>query len=415
MTLLNATTVCDFVAVHMRDLPDAPLSIGSQLQAEEITGGNLNYAFVVRDDQGRCVFVKQAPDFIKVIGPEAKLTRQRMRLEVEVFQEWARGAEIARYLPRIWKFDEDAMAFIMDFLGSHQLLQKSLFEGQAEAGLSGALGKCMALMHARTHCSKLEPLESKRLAEKYENRLLRDIQLEYVFSKCYREDARATALRNDEAFMKEVDEMKGIYNGRDRQNFALCHGDLHAGSIMVDSASASVKIIDPEFAVFGPPGLDVGSLMSTYVMAYCFHKAQGNSCSCDMVRAAEAIWSAYAADMQAAGIAADLIQCIEQEALGFLGCEVVRTALGLAFERSLRLEDPELKALAEEKAMWLGVHCIRHRGQGMKTLTAALAGFDAAIEVRSYIDHHELCFTWPCFSPRARACLFACTLRWIPG
>ncbi|CAJ1339133.1 unnamed protein product, partial [Effrenium voratum] len=158
------------VAVHMRDLPDAPLSIGSQLQAEEITGGNLNYAFVVRDDQGRCVFVKQAPDFIKVIGPEAKLTRQRMRLEVEVFLEWARGAEIARYLPRIWKFDEDAMAFIMDFLGSHQLLQKSLFEGQAEAGLSGALGKCMALMHARTHCSKLEPLESKRLAEKYENR-----------------------------------------------------------------------------------------------------------------------------------------------------------------------------------------------------------------------------------------------------
>ncbi|CAJ1430975.1 unnamed protein product [Effrenium voratum] len=310
MTLLNATTVCDFVAVHMRDLPDAPLSIGSQLQAEEITGGNLNYAFVVRDDQGRCVFVKQAPDFIKVIGPEAKLTRQRMRLEVEVFQEWARGAEIARYLPRIWKFDEDAMAFIMDFLGSHQLLQKSLFEGQAEAGLSGALGKCMALMHARTHCSKLEPLESKRLAEKYENRLLRDIQLEYVFSKCYREDARATALRNDEAFMKEVDEMKGIYNGRDRQNFALCHGDLHAGSIMVDSASASVKIIDPEFAVFGPPGLDVGSLMSTYVMAYCFHKAQGNSCSCDMVRAAEAIWSAYAADMQAAGIAADLIQLL---------------------------------------------------------------------------------------------------------
>lgn len=33
------------------------------------------------------------------------------------------------------------------------------------------------------------------------------------------------------------------------------------------------------------------------------------------------------------------VRCIEQEALGFLGCEVVRTALGLAFERSLRLEE----------------------------------------------------------------------------
>ena len=42
---------------------------------------------------------------------------------------------------------------------------------------------------------------------------------------------------------------------------ALCHGDLHPGSIMVNS-DGICKIIDPEFTVYGPPGLDVGSVLS---------------------------------------------------------------------------------------------------------------------------------------------------------
>ena len=97
-------------------------------------GGNLNYAFVVREkiEKKHAVFVKQAPDYIKVrmvlgivptqeytklpiffilgfgwtaslplswlgppvfpqvIGPAAQLTRERMRLEVQVFQEWTK-------------------------------------------------------------------------------------------------------------------------------------------------------------------------------------------------------------------------------------------------------------------------------------------------------------------------------------
>ena len=37
---------------------------------------------------------------------------------------------------------------------------------------------------------------------------------------------------------------------------------------MVKIGDASqVRVIDPEFTVFGPPGLDVGSLLSGYVLA----------------------------------------------------------------------------------------------------------------------------------------------------
>lgn len=376
MALLTLDTVCQYVKTQLRDEASAPLDVSQELHASEVTGGNLNYAFVVRDDKN-AVFVKQAPDYIKVIGPEAQLTRERMRLEVMVYQEWVhRGAEISRYIPRIWKFDDGAMAFIMEFLESYQLLQRSLFEGDAQKLLAQQLGECMAMMHSRTHCSKLDPAEVSRLTSSYENRLLRDIQLEYVFSKCYREDPRAAGLREDAAFMAEVEELKAIYNGRYVQNLALCHGDLHAGSVMVDGPSLGVKVIDPEFAIFGPPGLDVGSLLSTYVLAYCFHQAQKQPAS-EMMEAAQKIWEAYVAAMKAADFPSELLQQIEAETLGFIGCEVVRTALGLAFERSLRIEDEKLKASAEDAALRLGVTCILRRREGMAALTAAIADFAA--------------------------------------
>ena len=35
------------------------------------------------------------------------------------------------------------------------------------------------------------------------------------------------------------------------------------------------KVIDPEFTVFAPPGLDAGSLMSGFVLAHLYHTQQG--------------------------------------------------------------------------------------------------------------------------------------------
>jgi 5-methylthioribose kinase len=35
---------------------------------------------------------------------------------------------------------------------------------------------------------------------------------------------------------------------------------------MADEATGGVKIIDPEFVVYGPPGVDLGSLISGYVV-----------------------------------------------------------------------------------------------------------------------------------------------------
>jgi len=70
----------------------------------------------------------------------------------------------------------------------------------------------------------------------------------------------------------QVAVLKAQYDGKDPAcPCVLSHGDLHPGSVMANVASGKVKVIDPEFTVYAPPGLDVGSLLSGFVLAAVHH------------------------------------------------------------------------------------------------------------------------------------------------
>merc|ERR1719424_664349 len=159
----------------------------------------------------------------------------------------------------------------------------------------------MGLLHSRTHSSRVSSAEAEKLTADYANDVLRDIQLEFVFSKCFREDDRAADLRGDASFMDALEELRGTYRGQNKGDLSLLHGDLHAGSVMADAATGGVKVIDPEFCIYGPPGLDVGSLISTYALAYCFHAATGSDCGRSLKEAIEQVWGTYARTMEAGG------------------------------------------------------------------------------------------------------------------
>merc|ERR1712039_184261 len=279
------------------------------------------------------------------------------------------------YLPRIYAFDVQNMAFVMEFLGSFELLQRSLFAGNADHRIATGMGKIMGLLHSQTHCARITSEESKRLSSAYENGTLRGIQLEYVFSKCYREDNRASHLRDDAVFMAEVEKLKDIYRGKQTDNLALCHGDLHAGSVMADTSSGHVKIIDPEFAVYGPPGLDVGSLVSTYAMAYCYHTTLNNAPASGLLEGINKVFESYEQTMSTNGVAAAQINQAVEDAVGFAGCEIARTALGMAYERSLKIDDEATKAKAEKAALAAGVACIMNRRKRKAALIDVLKTF----------------------------------------
>ena len=83
MSILTVDSVADYVSKHADEIkvfpPDAVLT------AEAIQGGNVNFAFCVRSSCDKSVFVKQAPEYVAVFGPDGlPLTSTRIQKEVSI-------------------------------------------------------------------------------------------------------------------------------------------------------------------------------------------------------------------------------------------------------------------------------------------------------------------------------------------
>lgn len=358
----------------------------ADLSVKPILGGNVNYAFQVTGPSGITLFVKQAPEFVAIFGPDGyPLTSERMQKEMDVYNEWKKilaesGGSETQFLPEIYMFDRMNMVVVMEFFdGCHLFDDELVKHGMVQPSIAKGLGEFMGKVHAATHTSVVNAERSSFLTESFENRPMRDIQLEFVFTKCYTEstEEQRAGLVLDEAFMKEVQLLKDAYDGKNLEvegncGHVLCHGDLHPGSIMVDQTKDLVKVIDPEFCVYGPPGLDVGSVLSGFVLA-AVHHAHNNDEKIDSKQAVvsikegvNAIWNSYKDAMKNNElITSDLIEKIGAESVGFTVAEVCRTALGHAGGRLwLQFDDPIVKADAIKTAMGIVQRCMTSRHEG---------------------------------------------------
>lgn len=410
MSLLTVDSVADYVSKHAAEInvfaPDAVLT------AEAIQGGNVNFAFCVRSSCGKSVFVKQAPEYVAVFGPDGlPLTSARIQKEVSILVsrgmycpdyhtlntqhahlsllqgEWKTilGDDADKYLAKLHYFDDKNKVFVMEFLEGFLLLDEHLvcpkLTPNADKQIAIQMGTFMAKTHLATHSSRVSAERAAYLTTEYENRALRDIQLEFVFTKAYQETSEhtSTGFNVDDQFRSEINALKARYNGETgSNNFSLCHGDLHPGSVMVKIGEndAQVRVIDPEFTVFGPPGLDVGSLLSGFILA-AVHHSFSDSDAATKKKAVESInggikasWDAYKSVLSDGGLSTELIREIEIESVGFAVAEVCRTALGFAGIRLwLQFDDPNVKEAAVQKALSIVQKCMTARHEeGMQVL-----------------------------------------------
>lgn len=164
---------------------------------------------------------------------------------------------------------------------------------------------------------------------------------------------------------------------------ALIHGDLHTGSIMV--TESETRMIDPEFAFYGPMGFDLGAVIGNLIMAYL--ASAGHERSPGERRAfeawvaetiesvwgefsrkfvelwrAEALGDAYPATlfMGEAGAARlegerqAYMARLFQDMVGFAAAKIIRRILGLAHNIDFEwIEDTRLRAICEARSLRL--------------------------------------------------------------
>lgn len=372
-------------ALASRIGPDA-----SAWSVREVGDGNLNLVFIVEGPKGAAI-VKQALPYVRLVGESWPLPLTRAFFEYHALTRQA--ARDPGRVPEIYHYDEAQALIAMEYLSPHIILRQQMMAGRRVAGLGRTLGEfCARTAFRGSDLSMQAPAKKADVALFSGNVELCDITENLVFTDPYFEaemnrhttpqlDGVVAELRRDEQLKIAAQHFKRAFSARAE---TMCHGDLHTGSIMVTDDQS--RIIDPEFAFYGPMGFDVGMLIGNYLMA-CLampaHVADEAACAAYQDWLLEVVgetWATFADEFsrlwhtertgilyartlyedQGDHLASDaalreVLGEIFRDAMGFAGIEMHRRILGLAHIAEFdSIEDPEVRAPLEEKALRLG-------------------------------------------------------------
>jgi 5-methylthioribose kinase len=369
----------------------------SRWTIKEVGDGNLNLVFIVTGETG-AVIVKQALPYVRLVGESWPLPLKRSFFEYHALKR--QGARDPGMVPEILFFDEGQAIIVMEFLTPHVILRRALIEGRQLPKIGRDLGLFAARTLFRGSDLSMPTREKKAdVALFSDNVELCDITENLVFSDPYFEaelnrhttpqlDTIVAELRADRDLKVEAQRLKHLFSAKAE---TLCHGDLHTGSVMV--TEDETRVIDPEFAFYGPISFDVGMLIANFWMSYVSQTGHEASPGArDNMRAylldtIDTLWETFRAEFahlwrtERKGIlyqaslfegrndplAAEqalsiVIDEIWHEMLGFAGIEIHRRILGLAHNADFEtIADPDRRASCERKALKLGRHLAVNR------------------------------------------------------
>lgn len=381
---MNESDAADYAATQL-DM----FSEGASLTCKEIGDGNLNYVFRVVDVySGQSIIIKQAGPVAR-ISADIFVSTDRNRIESQILKlqyELAPGL-----VPQFYHYDPVMNCCVMEDLSDHVIMRKALLEHRQFPLFADHISTFMVNTLLLTSDVVMDHKAKKDLVKSFINPDLCEISEDLVYTEPFydcprndifgptREFAKAF-LWEDEALLLETAKLKFEFMNHAQ---SLLHGDLHSGSIFVKEDST--KIIDPEFAFFGPAGYDVGNVIAHLIFAYvnadCVmkdapareaQKAWLLSCVREVIDLfREKFLSAFrehATDRSAKIPGFDLyyLDQIIQDASAVVGLELVRRILGLAHVKDIAgIEDDMARARAEKLCLQMGKAFIMDRS-GMK-------------------------------------------------
>ena len=355
----------------------------------EVGDGNLNLVFLVKGARGG-VAVKQALPYVRLVGESWPLPLSRAHYEHLAL---SRQAQLAPGLVPGVLHHNDALALtVMELLEPHIIMRKGLVGARQYPRFVDDITTFMARTLFFTSDLALSAAAKKEeIAAFAGNHALCKITEDLIFTDPYRIaeqnrwtapylDGLAAELRDDMELHVAVSRLKLKFMASPE---ALLHGDLHTGSIMV--TENETRVIDPEFAFYGPMGFDVGAVLANLLMAYFasagHERAAGERAAFEgwVLETVEQVWTAFARkflDLWRAEASGDAyppslftgdkgtvrleaerqayMQRLFADAVGFAAAKIIRRIFGLAHNIDFELiADPRRRAICEARAVRL--------------------------------------------------------------
>jgi 5-methylthioribose kinase len=396
--ILDTDTVAAFVGA----LPEIRSVLGGRTDSwrvREVGDGNLNLVFIVQG-AGGSVCVKQALPYVRVAGASWPMTLERAFFEASYYS--AIAPHVDGLIPEIYHYDPELYCTVMECLSPHIILRQGLIAGRRYPTVARDIGEYIA--RACFFTSDLaRPFEQKMdgIALFARNKALVRITVDLIFCEPYRfsERNRHTSPQLDEI----VSDLRGdgrlkVAAARCGQKFlnepqALVHGDLHSGSVMV--TEGNTRVIDPEFAFYGPIGFDLGAFLGNLLLSW--YSQPGHATQEDdrvayqhwILEQAKYFWESFrrcflalwaqnphgdvlpvsmfarpeeAVTLEAARNA--LLDGLFADMLGFGACKMIRRIVGFAHVIDFdRIQDAAVRASCEASALTLARTLLTSPGQ----------------------------------------------------
>ena len=352
------------------------------LDCIEIGDGNINYVFKVwSKEDGRSVIIKQADKLLRCAG--RPLDQYRNKIEAQILK--LEGELAPGYVPEVYYYDEAMSAVSMEDISAYGNLRKELMANRVYDHLAENFSTFVAETLLPTTDLVLAADEKKQRVKFFTNPELCEITERLVLTEPFYDFKHENVFQAENAaFVEETlynDDSLKAEVGKLRERFmnnaqALIHGDLHSGSIFANENG--IKVIDPEFAFYGPMGYDIGNLVGNLFFSwvnkiYTMPEETGAIAAlektvCDTV---DLTWEKMRAKYDAlveypfykipafmesyfAGIMADTF--------GYAGTEIIRRTVGSSKVMELNsVTDPARRAPMERVLVKLGVRLVKER------------------------------------------------------
>ena len=357
----------------------------------EVGDGNLNCVFILKGPEGS-VCAKQALPYLRLAGEGWPLPLSRAAFEHGALLRQAHDAG-RRRVPAVLAYDGPQATIVMEDLSDHVIWRKALIERQRHETAAPIIGSFCADTLFRSSDLALDPAVKKREVAAFAgNAALCRISEELIFTDPYHGhegnavtpglEGAVAAMRADARWRLAIQELKWAFMSRAE---ALLHGDLHSGSVMVSppGPNEDVRVIDPEFAFYGPMGFDLGATLANLWLNAAAQPGWGEGWQEQQdwaLMQGTRAWDAFAARFaelwrterrgeamvqRVLGDASDgalgaFLSRVQRDALGFAGAKMARRIVGMAGVADLRtLPGGEARIAAESRALRMAGHLVK--------------------------------------------------------
>ena len=344
----------------------------------------MNWVFRVQGAEA-AICVKQALPFIRVIGPDWPMTAERATFEHRYYNALSPFA--AEFLPRVLDYDEYDHVLFLEFLDGYSVLRQGLIAGRTYPHLPAHMGGFLAEALYGTSIWAEDRGRSAALAAAFSaNAPMFETTAKVVFTGPLSDnplnrwtspqlDETVVALKADRALYDRIAALQHRFLNTPQ---ALLHGDLHTGSVM--AIPNDTRIIDPEFALYGPAGFDIGAFIGNLLLNFFAQEghASGNedrsSHRTRLLRWAEETWRCFAGRFTAHVDDKAVLAQIYSDTLAFAGCVMIRRLIGISHVADFEaIADPAVRAPLERQALDLARRLVMETGSfgDMAAVTAA--------------------------------------------